>query len=179
MKLTIVRRDAPKPSRVLEGVPWITGFVNPPADTPVAEVEIKTGGNGEAVQPVTLPQPGTYVLKLSGKDKQGHDITAETTLRAAGGDDDSKLRLLAPEEPLIAGQTLKLRVQSGFAHPNALVTVHAQEFFSHQLVALQAGANMLEIPVIAAHAPNFRITVAAMDGRNVHSRRGRSRCTAD
>lgn len=168
LKLTIVRREPAKPSRVLEGVPWISGITNPSADTPVSEVEIKTGDNGEAVQPVTLPQPGTYVLKLSGKDKAGKDITAETTLRAAGGDDDSKLRMLAPDAPLIAGQTLKLRVQSGFAHPNALVTVHAQEFFSHQLVALQAGANTLEIPVIAAHAPNFRITVAAMDGRDVH-----------
>lgn len=168
LKLSVIRRDAPKPSRVLEGVPWISGLANPSADTPVSEVEIKTGDNGEAVQPVTLPQPGTYVLKLSGKDKAGKDITAETTLRAAGGDDDSKLRLLAPDAPLIAGQTLKLRVQSGFAHPNALVTVHAQEFFSHQLVALQAGANTLDIPVIAAHAPNFRITVAAMDGRDVH-----------
>jgi len=168
LKLSIVRRDAAKPSRVLEGVPWISGFTNPHADTPVSEVEIKTGDNGEALQPVTLPQPGDYVLKLSGKDKSGKDITAETTLRAAGGDDDSRLRLLAPDAPLIAGQTLKLRVQSGFAHPNALVTVHAQEFFSHQLVALQAGANTLEIPIIAAQAPNFRITVAAMDGRKVH-----------
>lgn len=168
LKLSVVRRDAAKPSRVLEGVPWISGFTNPSADTPVSEVEIKTGDNGEAVQPVTLPQPGTYVLKLTGKDKAGKDITAETTLRAAGGDDDSKLRLLAPDAPLIAGQSLKLRVQSGFAHPSALVTVHAQEFFSHQLVALQAGANTLEIPIIAAHAPNFRVTVAAMDGRNVH-----------
>jgi tetratricopeptide (TPR) repeat protein len=168
LKLSVVRREAPKPSRVLEGVPWISGFTNSPADTPVSEVEIMTGDNGEAVQPVTLPQPGTYVLKLSGKDKQGHDITAETTLRAAGGDDDSKLRLVAPDVPLIAGQTLKLRVQSGFAHPNALVTIHAQEFFSHQLVALQAGANTLDLPVIAAHAPNFHITVAAMDGRDVH-----------
>jgi tetratricopeptide (TPR) repeat protein len=167
-KLSIIRREAPKPSRVLEGVPWISGFTNSPADTPVSEVEIKTGDNGDAVQSVTLPQPGTYVLKLTGKDKSGKDITAETTLRAAGGDDDSKLRLLAPDVPLFAGQTLKLRVQSGFAHPNALVTVHAQEFFSHQLVALQAGANTLDIPVIAAHAPNFRVTVAAMDGRNVH-----------
>lgn len=168
LKLTIVRRDAPKPSRVLEGVPWISGVTNPSTDTPVSEIEIKTGDNSEAVQPVTLPQPGTYVLKLSGKDKAGKDITAETTVRAAGGDDDSKLRLLAPDAPLIAGQMLKLRVQSGFAHPNALITVHAQEFFSHQIVALQAGANTLEIPVIAAHAPNFRITVAAMDGRDVH-----------
>lgn len=168
LKLTIRRREAAKPSRVLEGVPWISGFTNPPADTPVSEVEIKTGDNGEAVQPVTMPQPGTYILKLSGKDKAGKEITAENTLRAAGGDDDSNLRLLAPDAPLITGQTLKLRVMSGFAHPNALVTVHAQEFFSHQLVALQAGSNTLEIPVIAAHAPNFRITVAAMDGRNVH-----------
>lgn len=168
LKLSILRRDLPKPSRVLEGVPWISGFTNPPADTPVSEVEIKTGENGEAVHAVSLPQPGTYVLKLTGKDKQGQDITAEATLRAAGGEEDSRLRLLAPDVPLIAGQTLKLRVQSAFAHPNALVTVHAQEFFSHQLVTLQAGANTLEIPIIAAHAPNFRVTVAAMDGRNVH-----------
>src|SRR6185503_16161864 len=112
VKLTIVRREPAKPSHVLEGVPWISGFTNQPSDTPVAEHALQTAANGEAVQAVTLPQAGAYVLKLSGKDKQGHDITAETTLRAAGGDDDSKLRLLSAETSLIAGQPLRLRVQS-------------------------------------------------------------------
>ena len=168
LKLTIVRREPAKASRVLEGVPWINGLTNSPADTPLAEHALHTAASGEANQSVTLPQAGTYVLKLSGKDKQGHDITAESTLRAAGGEDDSKLRLLSDATDLVAGQPFKLRVQSASAHPFALVTVHAQEFFSHQLVALKAGSNPLEIPTAAAYTPNFRVTVAALDGRQVN-----------
>jgi uncharacterized protein YfaS (alpha-2-macroglobulin family)/tetratricopeptide (TPR) repeat protein len=168
LKLTIARRDPPQSGRVLEGVPWISGFTTQAADTPIAEQALQTAATGEAVQAVTLPQPGMYVLKLSGKDKQGHDITAETMLRAAGGDDDSKLRLLSDSADLVAGQALKLRVRSDGAHSHALVTVHAQEFFSHQVVALKPGANALEIPTAAAYTPNFRVTVAALDGRKVH-----------
>ena len=168
LKLTIVRRDPAKSGRVLEGVPWISGFTNQAADTPIAEQALQTAATGEAVQAVTLPQPGMYVLKLSGKDKQGHDITAETMLRAAGGEDDSKLRLLSDSADLVAGQALKLRVRSDSAHSHAIVTVHAQEFFSHQVVALKPGANALEIPTAAAYTPNFRVTVAALDGRMVH-----------
>ena len=168
LQLTILRREPAKSGRVLEGVPWIRGFTNPPNDTPVAQHAVQTAAAGGTTQSVTLPQPGIYLLKLSGKDSQGHDITSETTLRAVGGDDDSKLRLLSASSVLIAGQPLKLRVQSNIDAPCALVTVHAQEFFSHQLVALKAGANALEIPVCAAAAPNFRVTVAAVDGRQVH-----------
>ncbi|MCX6873829.1 MAG: tetratricopeptide repeat protein [Verrucomicrobia bacterium] len=168
LRLTILRREPAKSGRVLEGVPWISGFTNQPNDTLLAEHALQTAASGETTQSVTLPQPGIYLLKLSGKDRQGRDITAETTLRAVGGDADSKLRLLADPADLVVGQALKLRVQSGSAHPFALVTVHAQEFFSHQLVALQAGANTLEIPTAAAYTPNFRVTVAALDGRQVH-----------
>ncbi|MEI6606572.1 MAG: hypothetical protein WCP35_14780 [Verrucomicrobiota bacterium] len=168
LKLTIVRREPPKASRVLEGVPWISGLTNAPTDTPLAEHALQTAASGETHQTVTLPHAGLYVLKLSGKDRQGHDITAETSLRAAGGDDDSKLRLLSDATDLVAGLPFKLRVQSASAHPYALVTVHAQEFFSHQLVALKAGSNALEIPTAAAYTPNFRVTVAALDGRQVN-----------
>jgi len=167
LKLTILRRDPAKSGRVLEGVPWISGIANEPVDTLVAEHALQTTATGEATQSVTLPQPGSYVLRLSGKDKQGHDITAETVLRAVGGEDDSKLRLLAAATDAIAGQAIQLRVRSGIANPCALVTVHAQEFFSHRLVALVAGDNTLEIPVNAAYAPNFRVTIAAIDGRQV------------
>lgn len=168
LQLKVLRRDAAKPSRVLEGVPWISGFSNQPVDSLVSEVEIKTGDKGQSVQSVTLPQPGSYVIRLLGKDRQGNEVSAESTLRAAGGANEAQLRLLASDAPLIAGQTLKFRVQAGAAHPSALITVHAQEFFSHQIVPLQAGANTLEIPVSASQAPNFRVTVATMDGRNVH-----------
>ena len=166
--LTIVRREPAKASRVLEGVPWINGLTQPPADTPLAEHALQTAASGEASQTVTLPQAGLYVLKLTGTDKQGHDISAETTLRAAGGDDDSKLRLLSDATDLVAGQPFKVRIESASAHPYALVTVHAQEFFSHQLLALKAGTNALELPTAAAYTPNFRVTVAALDGRQVH-----------
>jgi len=168
LKLIIVRREPAKASRVLEGVPWISGLTSSPTDTPLAEHALQTAASGEADQSVTVPQAGLYVLKLTGKDKQGHDIVVETTLRAAGGNDDSKLRLLSDATDLVAGQPFKLRVQSASAHPYALVTVHAQEFFSHQLIALKEGANALEIPTAAAYTPNFRVTVAALDGRQVN-----------
>jgi tetratricopeptide (TPR) repeat protein len=168
VKLTVARRGAVVPSRVLEGVPWISAPVREAKDEVVLDGEVVIGESGDAAQALALPQPGNYVLKLSGKDRQGHEIMVETMLRAVGGEEDAVLRVLGPAEPLVAGQVLKLRIQSGFAHPNALVTVHAQEFFSHQLVALKAGANELEIPVLAVHAPNFRVTVAAVDRRQVH-----------
>jgi hypothetical protein len=168
LTLAILRREPPPAGRVLDGVPWLGSRVKEPVDTPVAEHALQTGADGRAIHPVTLPQPGTYLLRLSGKDRQGQDIKVETTLRAAGGDEDSRLRLLSATTDLIAGQTLQLRVHSADAHPNALVTVHAQDFFSHRLVALQPGSNAVEIPVEAAFAPNFRVTVAAVDGRQIH-----------
>ena len=168
LTLTVVRREPAKASRVLEGVPWISGLTSTPADTPLAEHALQTAASGEARQSITLPHAGLYLLKLTGKDKQGHPITAETTLRAAGGDEDSQLRLLSDATGLVAGQPLRLRVQSAGAHPYALVTVHAQEFFSHQLIALQPGSNALELPTAAAYTPNFRVTVAALDGHRVN-----------
>ena len=165
LTLTVLRRNPAKMGRILEGVPWLEGVASAPQETPVASHEIAANARS---QQVSLPEPGVYVLKLTGKDKQGNEITTETTLRAAGGADDSKLRLFSATTEVIAGQPFKLRIHSAIAHPNALVTVHAQRFFSHQLVALAAGANWLEIPVSAAQAPNFRVTVALLDGRQIH-----------
>ena len=168
LKLTIVQREPAKAGRVLEGVPWLSGFTRQAAETTIFEQELKTAATGEISQTISLSKAGNYTFKLLGKDKQGHEVTTETTLTASGGADDSKLRLLSDATNLIAGQPFKIRVQSGINHPFALITVHAQEFFSHQLVALKTGANVFEIPTAAAYTPNFRVTVAALDGRQVH-----------
>ncbi len=168
LKLTIVRREPAKAGRVLEGVPWLSGFISQATDTTIFERDLKTDVTGKVSQNITLPKSGLYLIKLLGIDKQGHEVTAESTLQASGGEDDSKLHLLSDATHLIAGQPFKIRVQSGIDHPFALITVHAQEFFSHQLVSLKTGANQFEIPTTAAYGPNFRVTVAAMDVRQVH-----------
>jgi len=92
LTLAILRREPPPAGRVLDGVPWLGSRAKQPVDTPVAEHALQTGANGRAVQSVTLPQPGTYLLRLLGKDKQGPWIKVDTTPRAPRGEDASSLR---------------------------------------------------------------------------------------
>jgi hypothetical protein len=93
-------------------------------------------------------------------------VVTQISLDVRGGDSEAKIRLLG-ETKLAAGQTAQIRLQSSVAHPRALVTVHAQEFFSHHFMPLQVGSNSISLPVLDAYAPNFRVTVAAMDGKEV------------
>ncbi len=188
LSLVVLRNAATGRSRVLEGVPWITDYGLSTAATETTRLVVKTDAAGRAPVRLKIDEPGSYLLRLEGRDSAGNPVETVSALRVAG-DSDSPVRLLVrtaemaatplpqeitpvPEEvdPLVVrlGSPLRLFINSRVALPNALVTVHAQNFISHQVMALAAGNNALEIPIAAAHVPDFRVTVTVLEGRKIH-----------
>ncbi|MES2706981.1 MAG: tetratricopeptide repeat protein [Verrucomicrobiota bacterium] len=162
---TLFRLAAPPPSRVLEGVPWIS-YTPPPALEEKVESFALTSHEttGEAVCAFKADSGGHHILRFTTDDGKA---TTEMRFYVSGGTDPHSLRLFANAATVNEGGTATLRVQSLKPRQQVLVTTTADHFLSHQILSIPEGLTDLPIPVTAAHAPNFRVTAAAIDGRHL------------
>ena len=80
-------------------------------------------------------------------------------------EDAQKLRFFAKKSTYDVGATIPLRLHSRVAKGLALLTYEGEEVIGHQIISIEKGDNQLEIPVEHAHFPNFRVSVALIDGR--------------
>lgn len=163
----LYRLTAPPPSRVLEGVPWISYTPPAVAEEKVEEFTLTTdAATGRAVHAMKAPSGGHYVIRCTGDDGK---LKSEQPLYVAGDSDPHGLRLYTERNSADEGTTAKLSLQALKAHAHVLVTVSTEQFHSHQIMAVPAGLTEIPVPVTAELAPGFRITATAMDGTNLRA----------
>ncbi|MDB6136580.1 MAG: large extracellular alpha-helical protein [Verrucomicrobiales bacterium] len=162
---TLFRYTAPPPSRVLEGVPWISYTPPPTAEEKVESQELTVDEiTGEAVSTFKIGDGGHYEVRFAFPDGK---VAVQKPFYASGGADPHALRLFASAATVNEGSTAVLRLQSLKPFNHVLVTASADRFLSHQLLSVPQGLTDLPLPVTAAHAPNFQVTATALDGRRL------------
>ncbi|RYD36000.1 MAG: tetratricopeptide repeat protein, partial [Verrucomicrobiaceae bacterium] len=162
---TLFRYTAPPPSRVLEGVPWISYTPPPTAEEKVESQELTVDETtGEAVSTFKIGDGGHYEVRFAFPDGK---VAVQKPFYASGGADPHALRLFASAVAVDEGSTAVLRLQSLKPFTHVLVTASADRFLSHQLLSVSRGLTDLPLPVSAAHAPNFQVTATALDGRQL------------
>lgn len=168
LTITILRSEVQKQDPVLEAVPWIAYNPQPTAQVTVEEIEVTTDaetGQGTAI--LNLEKGGIYTLRASGQDRFEQTVTGEASVTVSDDEDLQKLRFFAEKSTHEVGATIPLRLHSRVAKGLALLTYEGEEVIGHEIISIEEGDNELEIPVEHAHFPNFRVSVALIDGREL------------
>ncbi len=166
LTITVLRSEVQKQNPVLEAVPWIDYKPQPTAQVTVEEIEVTTDPKtGQGIAILNLKKGGVYTLRASGQDRFGQTVTGQTSVRVSDDEDAQKLRFFAKKSTYEVGATIPLRLHSRVAKGLALLTYEGEEVISHKIISIKKGENQLEIPVEHAHFPNFRVSVALIDGR--------------
>lgn len=166
LTITVLRSEVQKQNPVLEAVPWITHNPQPTAQVTVEEFRISTDrktGKGTAI--LNLKQGGVHTLRASGQDRFDQTVTGQTTVNVSDDEDLQKLRFFAEKSTYEVGSNIPLRLHSRVKKALALLTFEGEEVIAHKIISIKKGDNELVIPVEHAHFPNFRVSVALIDGR--------------
>ena len=170
LTLYVLRRELPKPDKILSAVPWIRRPSQPAAEVTVEEHKIATDPkSGLAIQKLVLKKGGEYILRVSGQDRFKQVVTAENRITVSDEDDAVKFRFFADSSTGQVGAKFPIRLHSRLGKTLALLTIEGEDILSHKVLTLKPGYNPLDFVPGHKHFPNFRIAVAAIDGRTIRS----------
>ena len=168
LRVTVLRIEQPKTSPVLALLPWQEGPGPQPAEVKEGEHELKTDpATGQATLGLQLEKGGSYRLRTTGTDRFGQTITHQCQVEVSDATDATKLRLFADTATLKVGKDTLVRLHSRLDHGLALVTFEGETLLRHLILELKKDNNELPIQVGHDLFPNFRLAVAAIDGREL------------
>ena len=140
-----------------------------------------TSDSGQYSQTLVVDAGGMYIVRATGVDQFGNQVSGQALVRISGDKDSVRLRILADRHSFDVGQTAKVKLHwrgnadtkvAGAAKsppPLALVTFEGAKVLDHKLVELKPGENVLSFPVQSDFAPNFFLSVAVMQQSQFHA----------
>jgi tetratricopeptide (TPR) repeat protein len=168
LRVKVLRIEQPKTSRILTLLPWEREAGPAFAETLSSELDARTDEKtGQARVGLTLDKGGIYRIRVTGTDRFGQEISNESSVRVSDDSDEVKLRIFAAESTLKVGQESVVRLHSRLERGLALITWEGETILHHRILELKKDNN--EIPLTVGHElfPNFRLAVAAIDGRHL------------
>lgn len=131
-------------------------------------MEVATDGvRGEARARFEVEQGGAHVVRATGRDRFGNQVSGEAAFLASGADDEVKLRLLADKERWRVGEGLSVRVVNRAGRRLALFTAEADRVMKWWTKVLPEGESIFEMGLDGSHAPNFRLAASMVDGKHL------------
>ncbi len=170
LKVAVLRMEKPKVHRILTLLPW-PQFESPAsAEVKESEQDATTDATtGKTTVPLKLEKGGFYQLRVTGTDHFNQPITTTTRIEVSDSDDANKLRLFADSAMLKVGQDTKVRLHSRLPKGLALLTYEGETILRYQIVDLHQDYNNIAFKVGHDLFPNFRLAVAAIDGRHLRA----------
>ncbi len=136
----------------------------------VASYEVSTDQEtGQAQQTLAVEEGGMYIVRATGVDQFGNDVSGQHRLRISGDKDSVRLRILADRHSYHVGEEAKIRLHWREKPALALVTFEGARVLGYQLVNLKSGENTLSVPMESDYAPNISLSVAVMDRNQFHA----------
>ncbi|MDX1412747.1 MAG: Ig-like domain-containing protein [Candidatus Promineifilaceae bacterium] len=140
-------------------------------DTEVERVQVTTDAQGKGQASFVPEDGGTYLAVATLTDSAGRQQVSSTTLwvidqNFAGWRTDPKQRtmdLVADKDEYRVGETARILVQSPFTVPvKAWLTVERGNLLEQQVITLDGGSAVLDLPISADYAPNAFVSVVAI-----------------
>jgi len=117
-------------------------------------------------------KPGQYLLEVTGKDAQGHEILTSVTFEVAGPTETVwnyrnpyAIDLVTDKESYEPGQTATIMVKTPIAG-DALVTVERDRVLRSFVARLSGNAPSVQVPLNESDAPNVFVSVMLLRGAN-------------
>ena len=133
---------------------------------------LTTGPDGRANITFTIEEPGYYLLRLTGHDLLGNEISYERYVYAFDRDfsswygrEDGGLSISADQEIYAPGDTAHLVIESGFSGP-ALLTLERGTTRREQPVTLTAPVTLVDVTIQEDDAPNIYVTINGWEAQD-------------
>jgi len=170
LTVTVLRIEAAKTSRILTLLPWQGGGLWAAAEVKHSELAVTTDATtGKATVGLNVEVGGTYRLRVTGTDRFDQTITEETVVEVSDDKDANKLRVFAAKANLQVGEKNTLKLHSRLDKGLALLTFEGETILRYQIVDLHKDYNEVAFEVGHDLFPNFRLAVAAIDGRELRT----------
>ncbi len=170
LKIAVLRIEKPKTSPVMALLPWEESGDVHPAEVKESESEIRTDpATGQATLALRLDKGGQYRLRATGVDRFGQAVTHQCQVEVSDAADATKLRLFAETATLKVGEDAVVRLHSRIEKGLALVTFEGETILRYRIVELKKNFSPIDVQVGHDLFPNFRLAVAAIDGRDLRT----------
>jgi uncharacterized protein YfaS (alpha-2-macroglobulin family) len=146
-------------------------------DTVVASCDVTTTA-GAASCPLSVTQPGYYLLRASARDKRGNDVGASSSFYCVDDRSDAPVTAVAWSDPAGRGVQLetdkkqyeigdvaRVLVRNPFKKADALVTVERAGVLWSRVVTLEGPTPVVEVPIAGEYFPNAFVAVHLVRGR--------------
>lgn len=124
---------------------------------------------GQVRQTISLAEGGEYVIRARGVDQFEQEISGEHVVNISDADDSVRLRILVDRNNYEVGDEGQIRLHWREDPALALVTFEGASILGYQLVELQTGENVLDVPMESHLAPNFQLSVVVMQRNQFHT----------
>ena len=142
-----------------------------PVDTEVARESVTTDANGQGEASFVPESGGSYIAVATLTDGGGRTQSSSINLWVvdedfAGWRSDPKQRTMdmkTDQDEYQAGDTAQILVQSPFSESvNAWMIIERGNLIEQQVVTLDGGSTVLNVPVKAEYAPNVYVSIVAI-----------------
>ncbi|MEI7900592.1 MAG: tetratricopeptide repeat protein [bacterium] len=170
LKVSVLRREVTKTTRIMTLLPWMNQAGTPDAEVKVEEMDAATDPvTGKRRLSLKLEKGGAYVIRAVGTDRFKQTVTGGCPVTVSDSDDAVKLRFFADTATLKVGENVKVRLHSRLGQGLALLTYEGETILRHQIVDLKKGYTGIDVTVGHDLFPNFRLAAAVIDGRELRT----------
>lgn len=140
---------------------------------PMVERSVDLASAGSHTERINPTAPGDYTVKITATDAAGNQVVAATEIYVIGkgeafwsGDEGARMTLIASKPTYAVGDTARLVAQANLVAPTALVTIERDGIIEAHVKQLASASEGVELPIVAAWAPNVFASVALVSGRH-------------
>ncbi len=142
-------------------------------DQAVFTTTATTGADGKATAAFIPAKAGSYRVRVSGRDRLGHQIAASTYLWVWGGDDfvswkqenNNRITLIADKREYEVGDVAEIMIPSPYSGTvHALMTVERGNILETRVLTLETNSTVVRVPITADLQPNFFVSVVMING---------------
>lgn len=141
-------------------------------EAPVEKKALSTGADGKLESTFDAKKPGQYRLSFVAKDAWGGEVVGTTLVWVWGPSFDglrfkfNHLQIITDKRTYKVGETAKLLISSDVAGAHVLFSprVDNGHLLAPEVLALNGKTRVVEVPITAAHVPNFFVEATLVAG---------------
>ncbi|MGE0786716.1 MAG: alpha-2-macroglobulin [Sandaracinaceae bacterium] len=118
-------------------------------------------------------RPGTYLVEVRARDAAGRESVASRRVYVAGPDEHpdrdppgAPIAVTPVRRGWTVGETAELAFESPFANAEALITVEREGVLTVERRHVEAGGQVIRVPITEAMVPNAFVAVTLIKGRD-------------
>ena len=138
----------------------------------VQTVTTRTDADGKAKMEFPAPDPGSYTIRATATS-DGATITDTAWLWVTGnaiswGGREERIQIVPDKTSYRPGDTARLLIVTGQPGTDLWVACEGRTLFSNRLVKAPGTSTTVEVPITAAHEPNFYLDVSFVKNNKLY-----------